>query len=160
MVADEAARALGASGVVLYRVNREQTALVPLPAVGSPPRGRQLVAGTLAGRAFTSSGILSAPGDTPGRRRVFVPLLDGTDQDALFQPSKDSVARRVYGAHYLDLANKYFGFGRNDDARRCYLAAIRLRPVYLSDLGIARRLGATVLGRGMYDRTKALLGRG
>jgi glycosyltransferase involved in cell wall biosynthesis len=87
-------------------------------------------------------------------------VFDGSDQDALFQPSKDSVARRVYGAHYLDLANKYFGFGRNDDARRCYLAAIRLRPAYLSDPGIARRLGATVIGRGMYDRTKALLGRG
>ena len=85
VVADEAARALGASGVVLYRVNREQTALVPLPAVGSPPRGRQLVAGTLAGRAFTSSGILSAPGDTPGRRRVFVPLLDGTDRVGLME---------------------------------------------------------------------------
>jgi glycosyltransferase involved in cell wall biosynthesis len=87
-------------------------------------------------------------------------VFDGTDDASLFQPTKDSVARRVYGAHYLDLANKYFGFGRNDDARRCYLAAIRLRPAYLSDPGIARRLGATVIGREMYDRTKALLGRG
>jgi len=87
-------------------------------------------------------------------------VFDAKDDDSVFHPNKDAVARRVYGAHYLDLANKYFGFGRNEDARRCYLAAIRLRPVYLSDPGIARRLGATVLGRRMYDRTKALMGRG
>jgi glycosyltransferase involved in cell wall biosynthesis len=88
--------------------------------------------------------------------------------DRVFQASddgfpfedKEEVMRRVYSAHYLDLAEKYFGFGRNADARRCYLAAIRLRPAYLSDPGIARRLGATVLGRQVYERTKALLGRG
>jgi glycosyltransferase involved in cell wall biosynthesis len=88
--------------------------------------------------------------------------------DRVFQVSEDGfpfedrqeVMRRVYSAHYLDLAEKYFGFGRNADARRCYLAAIRLRPAHLSDPGIARRFGATVLGRRMYERTKALLGRG
>jgi len=88
--------------------------------------------------------------------RVFEPQEDGFP----FEPSRDEVMRRVYGAHYLDLAEKYFGFGHNADARRCYLAAIRCRPSYLSDPGVARRFGATVLSRTMYDKTKALLGRG
>jgi glycosyltransferase involved in cell wall biosynthesis len=88
--------------------------------------------------------------------RVFEPSGDGFP----FGPDKPEVMRRVYSAHYLDLAEKYFGFGCNADARRCYLAAIRLRPAYLGDPGVARRFGATVLGRRMYERTKALLGRG
>jgi glycosyltransferase involved in cell wall biosynthesis len=82
------------------------------------------------------------------------------DDGRVFEAGRQEVLRRVYGAHYLDLAEKYFGFGRNADARRCYLAAIRYRPAYLSDPGVARRFGATVLGRRMYDRTKALLGYG
>jgi glycosyltransferase involved in cell wall biosynthesis len=88
--------------------------------------------------------------------RVFEPNDDGF----VFEPSREEVMRRVYGAHYLDLAEKYFGFGHNADARRCYLAAIRNRPSFLSDPGVARRFGATVVSRRMYDRTKALLGRG
>lgn len=88
--------------------------------------------------------------------RVFGPAEAGFP----FAPDREEVMRRVYSAHYLDLAEKYFGFGRNADARRCYLAAIRLRPAYLGEPGIARRFGATVLGRRVYERTKALLGRG
>ena len=80
VVASEAASALGASDVVIYWVNREQTALVPLRAEAAPQRAHQLVEGSMAGRAFTSSKVLSAPADVPGRRRVFLPLLDGTDR--------------------------------------------------------------------------------
>ncbi len=87
-------------------------------------------------------------------------VFDANAEPFPFEPSLDEVKRRVYGAHYLDLAEKYFGFGRNDDARRCYLAAIRCRPSFLTDPGVARRFGATVVGRRMYDKTKALLGRG
>ncbi len=79
IVVEEAQRSLQASEVVLFWVNREQRALVPIPTPLSPAREPQAVDGSMAGRCFTSSKLLSrAAGD--GRSRVFVPLVDGTDR--------------------------------------------------------------------------------
>jgi glycosyltransferase involved in cell wall biosynthesis len=70
---------------------------------------------------------------------------------------KRRARRRIYGRHYMTLADKYFGMQMNDDARRCYLAAARYRPSYVLTAGLQRRLAATVFGRGRYEWGKGLL---
>lgn len=74
--------------------------------------------------------------------------------DAL-EREKRRVRRRVYGAHYLTLANKYFGCHMNKDARRCYLKAIRHKPSYLLRFDVTRRLAATYIGRKAYETSKS-----
>lgn len=79
VVADQA-QSIGARNVVLYLIDYEQGALVPVSgdAVGD---GTPLsVAGTIAGRAFSSTSILRSQGDVPGQERLYLPLLDGTER--------------------------------------------------------------------------------
>jgi serine/threonine protein phosphatase PrpC len=79
LVADQA-QSVGARDVVLYLIDYEQGALVPVPGdavVGGTPLS---VAGTVAGRAFSSTSILRSQGDVPGQERLYLPLLDGTER--------------------------------------------------------------------------------
>jgi hypothetical protein len=71
--------------------------------------------------------------------------------------AKRQAKRRVYGAQYLTLANKYFGAKMNVDARRCYLKAIQNRPAYLLRPDVQRRLAATLIGRRRYEFGKAFI---
>lgn len=80
VVGEEVARAVGARDPVLYWVNRERDTLAPLDSRLAPGRPGQQVEGSLAGRAFTSSQVLSVAGTDAGWRRTFVPVLDGTDR--------------------------------------------------------------------------------
>jgi glycosyltransferase involved in cell wall biosynthesis len=98
---------------------------------------------------------------------------DRTEERSLFwlldrvyaQPEPHSQAERrkqrargeVYGSHYLDLAEKYFGYGMERDARRCYLAAGQRHLPLLLRPGPIRRLAATLIGRGLYERGKSLV---
>jgi glycosyltransferase involved in cell wall biosynthesis len=70
------------------------------------------------------------------------------------QAQKLELRRRIYGRHYVTLADKYFGAFMNGDARRCYLQAIVRRPAYIVTHGILRRLFATLFGRSIYERLK------
>ena len=65
--------------------------------------------------------------------------------------------QRVYAAHYLILATKYFGIHMDADAQRCYLKAIRHKPQYLFRPAVLRRLAATFIGRKAYERSKSLI---
>jgi hypothetical protein len=79
VVADQA-QSIGAREVVLYLIDYEQDALVPVPGdavVGETPLS---VAGTVVGRAFSSTSILRSQGDVPGQERLYLPLLDGTER--------------------------------------------------------------------------------
>jgi hypothetical protein len=79
VVADQA-RSIGARDVVIYLIDYEQGVLVPVPG-GAAGHGTPLsVAGTLAGRAYSSTSILRSKGDVPGLERLFLPLLDGTER--------------------------------------------------------------------------------
>lgn len=71
------------------------------------------------------------------------------------EAAKRAAQRRIYSAHYLNFADKYFGFGLNADARRCYLAALRLAPSSLATAGVARRLAATLTSRRVYEGLKS-----
>jgi glycosyltransferase involved in cell wall biosynthesis len=89
-------------------------------------------------------------------------LLDTIFRQAELNPARERekqiVRNRVYANQYLALANKYFGFGMNQDARRCYLHAVRHAPKYLLNLTVMRRLAATGMQRRSYDRLKQALG--
>jgi len=80
VVAEEAEAALGASDVVLSLANHEQTALVPVPSRRSTSREDQQIEGTFAGRAFATMELVTAPAADAGRRRVWLPLIDGTER--------------------------------------------------------------------------------
>lgn len=77
-LADETARALGASGCRIYLIGRDQRALVPVETVGGgDPRADSLsLDGTLAGRAYRNTEVI-ASGDGG---RLWLPLLDGTER--------------------------------------------------------------------------------
>ncbi len=77
-VVAEEARAIGITDVVMYLVDYEQTVLVPVPRSGTGSREVLSVAGTMAGRSFSAGSILDT--QTDEGRRVWLPLLDGTER--------------------------------------------------------------------------------
>lgn len=86
-------------------------------------------------------------------------LLDHIFSEAEKSPEledkKQRARRRIYGAQYLDMANKYFGCRYDADARRCYLQALRYRPAYAVDWGVMRRLLGAIVGRKVYEASKS-----
>ncbi|MBE2319441.1 serine/threonine-protein phosphatase [Solirubrobacter sp. CPCC 204708] len=74
----ETAALIGATDVVVYVIDFEQATLVPL---GARYGGEVLsVAGTIAGRAFSTTSILRTPTEAPHGERLWLPLLDGTER--------------------------------------------------------------------------------
>lgn len=77
---EAAARAIGASDVVLYMADLGQTELVAMsdgsPAGGSRPS--ESVEASVAGRAFTEQRPVEV--ERPGGTRLFVPVLEGADR--------------------------------------------------------------------------------
>jgi hypothetical protein len=86
IVAEEA-RTIGANGVVLYLVDYEQTTLVPVPGPDADGREPASVQGTLAGRAYTTTSIVGGEGEGACGRRLWLPLLDGTDRVGVMEVS-------------------------------------------------------------------------
>jgi hypothetical protein len=78
IVAEEA-RVLGTDAVVLYVIDYEQRLLVPLPGPGPEGLEPLAVSGTVAGRAFATTDIIDVEAGGGGRR-VWLPLLDGTER--------------------------------------------------------------------------------
>src|SRR4051794_24818937 len=95
VVAEEVEAALGASDVVLSLANHEQTALVPVPSRRSTPREDQKIEGTFAGRAFSTMELVTAPAAESGRRRVWLPMLDGTERMGTLELTVPSEGDRV-----------------------------------------------------------------
>jgi len=76
----EAARAIGIQSLVIYLIDYEHRLLIPVPAPDAAGREPVPVLGTMAGRAFASTSILQLDAhDGPGRR-MWLPLLDGTER--------------------------------------------------------------------------------
>ena len=76
IVADQAG-SIGARDVAILLIDYELEVLAPLDA------GHQAelsVAGTVAGRAFRTTSILSVAAEQPGQLRLWLPLLDGTER--------------------------------------------------------------------------------
>jgi hypothetical protein len=79
IVAEEA-RAIGVERLVLHLVDYEQRLLVPIPSPDAEGREPLAIQGTLGGRSFQSTSILQVEGDEGRTRRLWVPLLDGTER--------------------------------------------------------------------------------
>jgi hypothetical protein len=76
----EEASTIGADAVVLYVVDYEQKWLVPVR--GPHAAGREVlpIQGTMAGRAFATSSVVEVEADGGHGRRLWLPLLDGTER--------------------------------------------------------------------------------
>jgi serine phosphatase RsbU (regulator of sigma subunit) len=90
VVADEAA-GIGAHDVVMYLIDLEQGTLVPLPSPAAATTGAQpqSVGGTVAGRTFATTTVLTTSSDNGDRQRMWVPLLDGTERLGVMEMSFD-----------------------------------------------------------------------
>jgi glycosyltransferase involved in cell wall biosynthesis len=91
--------------------------------------------------------------------RLLGELFAEPEKDPELERAKQRARSRIYAAHYLVLALKYFGAGMAADARRCFLEAARRRPTVLLDPAVVRQLLATFIGLGRYQRLKGMLGR-
>ena len=76
--ADEARR-IGIDPLVMYLLDHEQRRLMPVPSPGAPDRESLPIQGTMAGRAFAATSIVQLEDDAGGRR-LWLPLLDGTER--------------------------------------------------------------------------------
>jgi serine/threonine protein phosphatase PrpC len=76
----EQAEGMGATDLELFVVDYELEGLVPLPGASGDDGEPLSIRGTVAGRSFAETTILTANGDRPGTQRVWIPLLDGTER--------------------------------------------------------------------------------
>lgn len=79
-VIDEQAIEAGALGAWMWLADLELDTLVRVPARSTPDPEALSIAGTVAGRSFNATTILEAPGRSGGDRRLWLPLLDGTER--------------------------------------------------------------------------------
>lgn len=79
IVAEEAAT-LGGEHVQVCLVDHEQEVLVAVPEDEGAEAVEHSIDGTLAGRSFAATTIVLGQPDADGRRRLWLPLLDGTER--------------------------------------------------------------------------------
>ena len=133
IVAEEAA-AMGASTTELYLVNYESDELMPLPKSADDRREALSVMGTVAGRAFSGTTILESRAEAGPGRRLWVPLLDGTERLGVMgmtfpaEPSSDRLLRACERYAHL-VAVLLVAKGAYGDA---FTIARRRRPMTLA----------------------------
>jgi hypothetical protein len=79
-VVAEEVRRIDVDSLVIYLVDYAQRTLVPVPAPDTGASKPLSIQGTIAGRAFASTAILDVAGEPGEGRRVWIPLLDGTER--------------------------------------------------------------------------------
>ena len=99
-VVAEEARQIGVESLVVYVVDYEQRTLVPVPAPDAHASAPLSIQGTVAGRAFASTTILDVEAETEAGRRLWLPLLDGTERIGVLRltlPGGDPVSEPLRG---------------------------------------------------------------
>jgi hypothetical protein len=76
----ESARPIGVAALVVYVVDYEQRTLIPVPSPDADGAQPLSIRGTVAGRSFASTSILDTETEGGQGRRLWVPLLDGTER--------------------------------------------------------------------------------
>lgn len=89
---------------------------------------------------------------------IYRRVLDTFFSEPGHAEAKAARRRRIYGAWYRRIGDGYFGVGRLEDARRCYLKALRENPWHDGNLTSVRRLLATWIDPAWYARAKRALG--
>jgi hypothetical protein len=77
-----------------------------------------------------------------------------TEPDPEIERRKQRRRARAYARHSVDAGEKYFGYGRFDDARRCYLNALRQQPAMVLRQPVLRHFAGTLVGGRVYDLLK------
>ncbi len=88
--------------------------------------------------------------------RILDEHFASTEKDSERVTAKRRARPGIYAAHYRALGDKYFGFGMNSDARRCYLRSFARRPAQILEAPFARRFAAAAISRRAYEKAKAL----
>jgi Stage II sporulation protein E (SpoIIE) len=88
----EQARRIGARDVVVYLIDYEQRTLVPLGGPQPADLAPLSVAGTIAGRAFSTTSILRSSSAGGNGERLWLPLLDGTERLGVIDMAFDAGA--------------------------------------------------------------------
>jgi len=89
--------------------------------------------------------------------RLLDEIYSRKETNVHIESMKRKSKNRIYGSQYLDQANKYFGREMDYDSRRCYLKAIRYRPLYGLRPDVLRHLIGTFVGRSIYEGAKSLI---
>lgn len=97
--------------------------------------------------------------EEPSIMRVLDWVFTNREMDKQTEALKQRRRNELYGAHYLDLADKYFGAGLTTDARRCYWRAFIHSPLQSLKVSTIRRFLATLISVGLYNRSKYLAKR-
>lgn len=95
-------KAANGDEVVLYLADYGQRVLIPLPGVDVPAREQLQIDATLAGRAFRDVTMFDAEAPE-GRRRLWLPILDGTARLGVMEVTVDRLDEQVR-LHYRRLA--------------------------------------------------------
>ena len=134
VVADQAA-SIGAQDVVLYVIDLEQRKLVPLPSPAAATAGAQpqSVGGTIAGRTFATTTVLTTSSENGDRQRVWLPLLDGTERVGVMEMSFDGaeVAQRT-----IEVCERY---------AHLVAALVVTKGMYSDVFEVARRRGPVTI---------------
>ena len=95
MIAEEITGA-GARDLAIWLQDYDQRLLHPLPLRGHPPAAAETIDGSLAGRAFTLHTSVEHV-ESDGSRRLWLPLLDGTERVGVMALTLDHVDDDVRG---------------------------------------------------------------
>src|SRR4051812_11245244 len=74
------ARRIGVQSLVIYVVDYDQQTLVPVPSEDAHESPVLAIQGTVAGSAYARTTILDVENDGGAGRRLWLPLLDGTER--------------------------------------------------------------------------------
>jgi glycosyltransferase involved in cell wall biosynthesis len=97
--------------------------------------------------------------EEPSIEYVLDRIFSERETDPELERKKQAVRGRVYARQFAMLADRYFGSDLVEDARRCYLRALRHSPAEAFTIGRARRLVASFLDPEVYRTIKRALGR-
>lgn len=97
--------------------------------------------------------------EEPSIEYVLDRIFSEREADPELERRKQAARGRVYARQFAMLADRYFGSDMVEDARRCYVRALRHSPAEAFTAGRARRLAATFLDPNVYRAIKRVLGR-
>lgn len=84
-------------------------------------------------------------------------IFGEAEHDPALEKAKRRARNRIYAAHFLDMAEKYFYYRHNEDSLRCYARALTWRPASVLRPGPLRRILGLVIGRQRYESVKQFL---
>lgn len=130
----EAAGSVDAADAVVYLADYAQRRLVPLQYAGMPERVPLDVDGSVGGRAFRTMAVWDGEEPVPGRRRLWLPLTEGTERIGVLsltvppERSGPDWQREVYARFAALVATLVVSQGRYGDL---FETARRDRPMRL-----------------------------